>query len=112
MCKSRFSHDAALILFRQQELLLQNPKGPIALAGYKFGVPVAMEMAAQLQTDELDLVKMVICLEGSHCYIPMEGPNHLHVEAFMEKEEQENHSDALFAFVDMYVGHSEEVRLL
>ena len=93
-------------------MLLQNPKGPIALAGYKFGVPVAMEMASQLQSDDLDLVSMVICLEGSHCYIPMEGPNHLHVEAFSEKEEQENHSDALFAFVDMYVGYSEEVRLV
>ena len=67
-------------------------------------------MAAQLQADDLDLVKMVICLEGSHCYIPMEGPSHLHMEAFMDKEEQENHSDALFSFVDMYVGHSEEVR--
>lgn len=94
-----------------QELLLQSPKSPIILAGYKFGAPVAVEIALQLQEDDCDIVKQVICLEGSHCYIPMEGPNQLHIEAFMEKEEQENHSDALLSFADMYVGHSEEVRL-
>ena len=92
-----------------QELLLQNTRGCIILAGYKFGAPVAFELACQLQEDDIDIIKQVICLEGSHCYIPMEGQTQLHVETFTEKDESENHADALKTFVDMHIGHSEKV---
>ena len=92
--------------------MFKDTKGPIILAGYKFGVTVAIEMAVQLQEGDLDLVREVICLEGSHCYIPLEGQDHLHAETFTLKPEEENHCSALMSFADMYMEFSDEVGYL
>ena len=89
--------------------MLHGTKGPIILSGYKFGVPVAIEMAVQFEESGVDLVSGVVCLEGSHCYIPLEGQDHLHTEGFSIKQEEENHCNALMAFADMYLDFSEDV---
>jgi len=56
-------------LFYFQNLCLNNNCDPFILIGHKFGCPVAIEMTLQLQQNDLDLVKHLVCIEGSQKFV-------------------------------------------
>ncbi|XP_052778762.1 fatty acid synthase-like [Mya arenaria] len=97
----------ALAGYFLQNLCLNNNCEPFILIGHKFGCPVAIEMTLQLDTDDLDLVKQLICLEGSQMYV-MAGENDC-VSSKGEYDKDEMEEMALISFLQSFDVTSEEV---
>lgn len=81
----------------------------LILIGHKFGCPVAIEMALQLQREGLNVVKHLICVEGSHKYITLSETDCLYVERIDATNIEEIEQEAILAFLEMTTGLTEEV---
>ena len=81
------------------------------LIGHRFGCPVALEMGLQLDEDDLDLVSHIICIEGSHHYIPTTHTSYLSHEIYSQYSDDERENVAIMDFMESWTDLTDEVFL-
>ena len=88
-------------VFSPQNVLNNNNENMI-LVGHKLGCPVAIEMTLQLQRDDLDIVKQLVCLEGSHRVVSISESDCLSLEQIEGDAIEEIEQTATLTFLGLY----------
>lgn len=76
------------------------------------GCAVAIEMALQLQDSDLDIVKHIVCIEGSLEYVPLSDDQCFYKKEFETLEEVDKEMEALAAYLELYTHPTDQVSLV